>query len=49
MWFKEWRGTNERGTSEIRYEGLLDSCCSANVIAIQWKDAFFENLNETDG
>ena len=28
--------------------GLLDSCCSANVMGKEWKDAFFEDMPNTD-
>ena len=34
--------------SEVRYEGLLDSCCSANVMGLEWKDAFYEDMSNTD-
>ena len=34
--------------SEVRYEGLLESYCSANVMGKEWKDAFFEDKPNTD-
>ena len=34
--------------SEVRYESLLDSCClSANVIGLEWKYAFSEDMSNT--
>ena len=34
--------------SEVGYEGLLDSCCSVNVMGLESKDAFFKDMSNTD-
>ena len=33
---------------EVGYEGLLDSFCSANAMGKEGKDAFFEDMPNTD-
>ena len=37
---------NEVFHMEENDEGLLDSCCSSNVMGKKWKDAYVQGLNE---
>ena len=34
--------------TQIMYDGLLDSCCTANVMGNEWKDGFFDAMSEED-
>ena len=41
-------GQEEVFIMENSNESLLDSCCTANVMGVDWRDKFFPSLSEDD-